>query len=249
MDSLGATTLRTEVHSAEPPDGRVVLVGLLACIVVTALTPAGQWQRLLGEAALVAAVHAALSASAGSSGYACRAVMGRLALLLPALLLVLVSAPFMAGASGPPPPLERAAAAGARAVISFGALAAALRAVEAPELLRALARLRAPAILVTLMALLLRYLGLLEGEVARMMLARDLRGRSPGLRVRARVAGCMVGSLFLRSVERSERVSLAMQARGFTGLLPAPPPRPLTARAAALLGALLLAQLLLVGVT
>jgi cobalt/nickel transport system permease protein len=238
----------TTRRGTEPLDGRVVLLGLLACVVVTALTPAGQWPRLLGEAALVAAAHGALSVSAGSSGYPCRAVVGRLALLLPALLLVLFSVPFMAGAPGPPP-LERAAAAGARAVISFGALAAALRAIEAPELLHALARLRAPAILVTLMALLLRYLGLLEEEATRMVRARDLRGMPPGLRARARVAGYMVGSLFLRGFERSERVSLAMQARGFTGLLPAPPPRLLTARGAALLGALLLAQAVLVGVT
>jgi energy-coupling factor transporter transmembrane protein EcfT len=59
----------------------------------------------------------------------------------------------------------------------------------------------------------------------------------------------MVGSLFLRSVERSERLSVAMQARGFTGLLPPPPPRPLSRRNGLILGALLLAQALLLAVT
>jgi len=34
---------------------------------------------------------------------------------------------------------------------------------------------------------------------------------------RAKVVGGMVGSLFLRSYERSERVYAAMQARGFDG--------------------------------
>jgi cobalt/nickel transport system permease protein len=43
-----------------------------------------------------------------------------------------------------------------------------------------------------------------------------------GLAWRARVAGGMVGSLFVRSYERSERVYAAMLARGFTGVLPAP---------------------------
>src|SRR5439155_20976728 len=119
--------------------------------------------------------------------------------------------------------------------------------VELPELLQALARLRLPPLFVTLLALMLRYLAHLEGEAARMMRARDLRGVSPTLRERARVAGCMVGSLFLRSVERSERVSVAMQARGFTALLLLPPPKPLDVRNGLALAALLLVQPLLLG--
>ena len=59
----------------------------------------------------------------------------------------------------------------------------------------------------------------------------------------------MVGSLFLRSFERAERVSVAMQSRGFTGLLPPPPPRPLGARCVLALAATLLAQALLLWVT
>lgn len=46
------------------------------------------------------------------------------------------------------------------------------------------------------------------------------------VRWRAGVTGAMVGSLFLRSYERSERVYAAMQARGFDGelrYLPGPP--------------------------
>src|SRR5437879_2895973 len=128
-------------------------------------------------------------------------------------------------------------------------LAGLLGCVGVPELLQALARLRVPAIFVTLMALMLRYLGLLEGEAARMMRARDLRGMPPTVRQRAHVAGCMVGSLFLRSFERAERVSVAMQSRGFTGLLPPPPPRPLGARCVLALAATLVAQALLVWVT
>ena len=43
-------------------------------------------------------------------------------------------------------------------------------------------------------------------------------GRSGGsIAWRARVTGSMVGSLFLRSYERSERIYAAMQARGFEG--------------------------------
>ena len=242
----------------------VVLAGLVSCIGVTVLTPPGHGGRLAMEAALVVAAlvapipgqRPAGARVLGSSWLPLdgrvpaqrvmsrdRRLAGRLALLLPFFLLLLVSMPFMT--PGPVPPLVRAETAAARAVIGFGALAAALRAVEIPELLQALARLRVPLLFVTLMALMLRYLELLEGEAARMMRARDLRGVPPTVRQRAHVAGCMVGSLFLRSFERSERVSVAMQSRGFTGLLPAPAPRSLEIGGAAALGGLLLVQALL----
>jgi cobalt/nickel transport system permease protein len=68
-----------------------------------------------------------------------------------------------------------------------------------------------------------RYLAVLAGEASRLNRARESRsavveGRGGGgLRWRASVVGGMVGSLFLRSYERSERVYAAMQARGFDG--------------------------------
>ncbi len=240
---------RTAVE-AEPMDGRVALVGLLSGVLVTVLTPPGHWGRLAGEAALVGVAHVGLWRYAASSGDgSARRLLGRAALLAPFLLLVVVSLPFMAAAPGQAPAWERAGMAVARAFISFGAVAAALLAVDATELLQALSRLRAPALFVTLTALMLRYLDLLEGEARRMIRARDLRGTPPTLRARARVAGWMVGSLFVRGFERAERLSVAMQARGFTGLLPPAPPRPLTRRGWMIAGALLLAQALLIGVT
>src|SRR5438132_949439 len=86
-------------------------------------------------------VRAALAApvSGHRQAGADRRLFGRLALLLPFFLLLLVSTPFMT--PGSVPPLVRAGTAAARAVIGFGALAAALRRVEPPELLHALARL------------------------------------------------------------------------------------------------------------
>ena len=230
-------------------DGRIVLAGLLGCVGVTVLTPPGHWGRLAAEAALVITTLAASQVSGCHARRGYRWLFGRFVLLAPFLLLLVVSVPFMARGPEQLSPLARAGMAAARATIGFGALAAALQVMDLPELLQALARLRTPAIFVTLMALMLRYLGLLEGKAARMMRARDLRGTPPTLRQRAHVAGCMVGSLFLRSFERAERVSVAMQSRGFTGLLPPPPPRPLGARGVLALAAVLLAQALLVWVT
>ena len=71
-----------------------------------------------------------------------------------------------------------------------------------------------------------RYLAVLGGEAGRMNRAKAVAigrrrrvGGGGSLRWRAGVTGSMVGSLFLRSYERSERIYAAMLARGFQGEL------------------------------
>jgi cobalt/nickel transport system permease protein len=92
-----------------------------------------------------------------------------------------------------------------------------------PDLVEALRRLRVPRLLVAIIGFMYRYLAVLTTEASRLNRARLSRsavveGRGGGsLRWRAGVVGGMVGSLFLRSYERSERVYAAMQARGFDG--------------------------------
>lgn len=91
------------------------------------------------------------------------------------------------------------------------------------ELVDALRRLRLPALMVAIISFMYRYIAVLSGESSRMMRARAARsasldGRGGGSLVwRAKVVGAMVGSLFLRAYERSERVYAAMQSRGFSG--------------------------------
>jgi cobalt/nickel transport system permease protein len=92
------------------------------------------------------------------------------------------------------------------------------------DLVDALRDLRLPRVLVAIIAFMYRYLAVLGEEAGRMLRARAARsaqavaGTSGGsLAWRARVTGQMVGSLFLRSYERSERIYAAMQARGFEG--------------------------------
>jgi cobalt/nickel transport system permease protein len=81
-----------------------------------------------------------------------------------------------------------------------------------------------PRIFVAIIGFMYRYLAVLGEEATRLMRARSARsavaaGTTGGGSVawRARVTGSMVGSLFLRSYERSERFYAAMQARGFEG--------------------------------
>ncbi len=92
------------------------------------------------------------------------------------------------------------------------------------DLVDALRDLRLPRILVAIIGFMYRYLAVLGEEAGRMLRARAARsataesGPSGGsLRWRASVTGGMVGSLFLRSYERSERIYAAMQSRGFEG--------------------------------
>jgi cobalt/nickel transport system permease protein len=93
-----------------------------------------------------------------------------------------------------------------------------------PDLLHALRHLRVPTLLVTILAFMVRYLSVLVDEVTRLLRARQARsaasaqGKAGGsLLWRARIAGNMAGQLFLRSLERSDRIYSAMLARGFRG--------------------------------
>lgn len=91
------------------------------------------------------------------------------------------------------------------------------------DLLEGLARLRFPRLMIAIVSLMYRYLAVLTGEASRMMRARSARmaegpgSKRPGVRWQARVVGNMVGALFIRSYERSERVYVAMQSRGYRG--------------------------------
>lgn len=92
------------------------------------------------------------------------------------------------------------------------------------DLLDALRELRLPRIMVAIIGFMYRYLAVLGDEAQRLMRARAARsavatggGAGGSLAWRARVTGNMVGSLFLRSYERSERIYAAMLARGFEG--------------------------------
>ena len=91
------------------------------------------------------------------------------------------------------------------------------------DLIDALRELRVPRVMIAIISFMYRYLAVLTDEGSRMSRARDARsamGASGGggtIVWRATVTGRMVGSLFLRAYERSERIYAAMQARGFEG--------------------------------
>lgn len=80
----------------------------------------------------------------------------------------------------------------------------------------ALRRLGMPEPLVTQLLVMYRYLFVLIDEGTRISSARDLRScgdKGKGIRS----FSALVASLLIRSWERSERITMAMRARGFTG--------------------------------
>lgn len=92
------------------------------------------------------------------------------------------------------------------------------------DMLDAMRELRVPRIFVAIVGFMYRYLAVLGDEAQRLIRARAARSAEPeeghgggSIAWRARVTGGMVGSLFLRTYERSERIYAAMQARGFEG--------------------------------
>ena len=88
------------------------------------------------------------------------------------------------------------------------------------DLLVGLQRLHAPHLVITIATLMLRYVDVIAGEAHRMRLARISRGHDPRFLWQAGATARGVGTLFVRSYERGERVHLAMLSRGWTGRMP-----------------------------
>lgn len=83
------------------------------------------------------------------------------------------------------------------------------------DLLRALRQIRLPALLLTTLALMHRYLFLLFEETARLRRARRSRSFVTGRRHAWRTSAGVAAQLFVRTSERAERIYLAMAARGW----------------------------------
>lgn len=210
-------------------DARTKLVLTLAAAFAVTLIPEGRW-GVFAAVACVVIFYAALSRLPVSF------FLRRVGIALPFILAAVPLLFTTPGATLFTMPLVgwTASDEGLVAVVSIllkstlaVLMATALIGTTAPtELLRALERLRVPRLLSSTVMLMYRYVFLIAEEGQRMMRARDSRSASvAGLRAgqgaawRAGIVGRMVGSLFLRSYERSERVYMAMAARGFDGTI------------------------------
>lgn len=93
-----------------------------------------------------------------------------------------------------------------------------LATMEPAHLGHALHGLGVPGKLVHLLLFLIRYLDVMEQEYTRLRNAMRCRGFRPACTGHAlRSLGYLLGMLFLRSLDRSERILEAMKCRGFAG--------------------------------
>ncbi|MHC1768503.1 MAG: cobalt ECF transporter T component CbiQ [Verrucomicrobiia bacterium] len=83
------------------------------------------------------------------------------------------------------------------------------------EVLRVLSRIRVPALLITTIALMHRYLFVLVEEAQTMSRARRSRTFTVQRWWQWRMLATVAGQLFIRASERAERIYSAMCARGF----------------------------------
>ncbi len=216
------------IHHA--PAG-VKLALALAYIVAVNVTPSRAWP-VYGLQALMVMIALLIAHLSG------RAVTARLAAAAPFALLVGIGLPFTEAGRvvvtahiGPilltvtDTGLHSFAIVSTRAGLSL--LAAVILGLTTPfaDMVRSMQRVGLPAELAQVLLLMYRYLDVLVDEARRLIRAHAARSaidptvnRAGGTFLwRARVTGNMVGTLFLRAYERSERVYQAMLARGFDG--------------------------------
>lgn len=208
------------VHRLDP---RTKLVITLAFILAVATAPADQWQPFAAYLLLVGCL-ALLSRIPPVF------ILKRSLLVLPFALAVASLLPFFkpgeplaAFATGPwnvtvtREGLLALSAALARSWLSMAALVVLTASTRLDALLKGLEQMRMPRLMVLLISLVYRYTFVLADETLRMKRARDSRNFAGARSWRLRTIGDMVGTLFLRSFGRAERIYRAMSARGFQG--------------------------------
>lgn len=212
------------VHAVAP---HVKVVATLLFVAAVVSTPRQQvWAFAVDAAVLVAVARAARVPA--------RAIAPRLVLELPFLAFAVVM-PFVALG-------ERVEVLGivhlsveglwaawnllAKGLLGLTASLLLIATTPVDDLLRGLERLGVPPVFTAIAGSMLRYLGVIGGQLRRMQVARVSRGHDPRWIWQARAIAATVGALFVRTFERGERVHLAMVSRGYTGGMPAVRPVP-----------------------
>jgi cobalt/nickel transport system permease protein len=174
----------------------------LVIIVATVLVPI-QWQAwFIGVAGL-------LILTAGMSRLPLFFLFRRLLVLSPFVLgVVLVNAFQPAGR-------DRWLAVAVKSVLCLLTVILVSNTTPFSQILRALKSIRVPALLITTLALMHRYLFVLMDESERMRRARASRTFTRGRRFHWNTLATVVGQLFIRASERAERIYDAMCARGW----------------------------------
>lgn len=212
-------------------DARVKLVLTIAFILTTALIPIGTWSILF---LLLSLIISLIILSGVGVGY----VLKRAVLAFP---FVLAALPLVFTTSGPQlfsltfgswefivtlPGMERFISIALKSWISVLAAILLTSTSQFPDILSAMRAVQIPRFLVAIIGLMWRYIFVLGDEALRLLRARAARSgeadipsyrKGGSISWRAQTTGGMAGNLFLRSIERSERIYIAMLSRGYDG--------------------------------
>ena len=247
---------QSTIHALDP---RVKFTFTLAFILTMALLPIGAWPVYVLMLALSLSISVlselGLKYVLKRSMLAIPFVLAALPLLFtvkgPVLLTIPISSlSFTITSTG----LERLLSIMFKSWVSVQVAIVFAAATPFPDMLLAMRAVRVPRLIVSLFGLMWRYMFVMVDEVIRLMRARASRsGAIEGAKAggsiawRAKVTGGMAGNLFIRSIDRGERIYDAMAARGYDGEIRSFPLPPLTSTSRiTLLGglALLIALLL-----
>lgn len=210
--------LDTPVHRAAPA---VKVAGLVVFLFAVVATPP--------RALFAFAVHLAIVALvAGSARIPTKVLARRLAIEAPFVIFAL-ALPFVgrgphhevAGMALSVPGLWAAWAIIAKATLGTAATVVLAWSTPVADILVGLERLRVPGALTAIAGFMIRYLDVIASELHRLQVARISRGDNPRWIWQLRAVAQTVGTMFVRSFERGERVHRAMVSRGFDGSFPA----------------------------
>lgn len=247
------------VHSL---DARIKFALAIAFILTTSLTPFGAWPVYI---LLFALIFSAILLSDLGVVYVLKRALLALPFVLAALPVIFTSRGVelfsLWGFSATQEGLVRFTSITLKSWISVQAAILLASSTPFPDLLQAMRAAGIPRLLVAMFSLMWRYIFVLVDEALRLLRARSARSgisrdaipvRKVGGSItwRARVAGGMAGNLFLRGIERSDRIYVAMLSRGYGGEVRALPHPPLKRSAWLVLvgGLITLAFLLFIGI-
>jgi cobalt/nickel transport system permease protein len=213
------SNLDSLIHKLDP---RTKLVATIAFILAVVITPVTEWPAFVGYFLFVSVL---ILVSRLPLLY----VLKRVLLIIPFVLLIGVFNIFRTGE-----PLATMHLwhwqlsithegllvfenVSAKAIISSLALILLSSTTSFTNLLRGLQTLRMPKVLVMTLSFAYRYIFVLIDEAMRMWRARESRNFGGRWIWQIRTIGNMIGTLFIRSYERGERVYAAMLSRGYEG--------------------------------
>ncbi|MHB8841491.1 MAG: cobalt ECF transporter T component CbiQ [Candidatus Aquicultor sp.] len=212
----------SHIHRLDARTKTIALIGLIFAIV---LTPASEVVRFAFFAALIGALYLVSGVSLGFG-------LKRSFIAVPFVLFAGIFLVFMPDKPHPQfynLGFTRAAITHGGLYIFFNALVKSWLSVLTaimlysttpfPKFVKGLEMMRMPKVITMLFSFMYRFMWVLTDEVKRMLRARDARAFGGGRIWHLKVIGQMVGSLFIRSYERAERVYAAMVSRGYSGTI------------------------------